>query len=141
MCAPYRCRPGFFNLQQENPAGCQPCFCFGHSLACSSSNHHAAVNITSDFLEGIVLGSPTINEVPLLLWGCYYPAKINNTNNAYFVLSEFAPTSFSLTTRYLLVSVYCGVLCALLFLCKYQLYWICCFILFSVFLTCGQERG
>lgn len=46
-----RCKPGFFNLQQVNPAGCQPCFCFGHSLACSSSNHHAAVNITSDFVE------------------------------------------------------------------------------------------
>ncbi|XP_047426599.1 laminin subunit gamma-3 [Mugil cephalus] len=46
-----RCKPGFFNLQQENQAGCQPCFCFGHSLACSSSHHYAAVNITSDFSE------------------------------------------------------------------------------------------
>ncbi|TKS84714.1 Laminin subunit gamma-3 [Collichthys lucidus] len=34
-----------------NPEGCQPCFCHGHSLACSSSNHYAAVNITSDFIE------------------------------------------------------------------------------------------
>uniref|UniRef100_A0A672HJQ3 Laminin, gamma 3 n=1 Tax=Salarias fasciatus TaxID=181472 RepID=A0A672HJQ3_SALFA len=58
-----RCRPGFFNLQQVNPAGCQPCFCFGHSLACSSSHRYAAVNITSDFLEGIVCGSAAINEV------------------------------------------------------------------------------
>uniref|UniRef100_A0A8P4KP52 Laminin, gamma 3 n=1 Tax=Dicentrarchus labrax TaxID=13489 RepID=A0A8P4KP52_DICLA len=49
-----RCKPGFFNLQQVNPAGCQPCFCFGHSLACSSSSHYAAVNITSDFIEGIL---------------------------------------------------------------------------------------
>ncbi|XP_069024859.1 laminin subunit gamma-3 [Embiotoca jacksoni] len=46
-----RCKPGFFNLQRVNPAGCQTCFCFGHSLACSSSNHYAAVNITSDFIE------------------------------------------------------------------------------------------
>ncbi|XP_068615316.1 laminin subunit gamma-3-like, partial [Brachionichthys hirsutus] len=46
-----RCKPGFFNLQQLSPAGCQPCFCLGHSLACSSSNHYAAVNITSDFME------------------------------------------------------------------------------------------
>lgn len=46
-----RCKPGFFNLQQVNPTGCQPCFCFGHSLACSSSSHYAAVNITSDFIE------------------------------------------------------------------------------------------
>ncbi|XP_075954415.1 laminin subunit gamma-3 [Anarhichas minor] len=46
-----RCKPGFFNLQQVNPAGCQACFCFGHSLVCSSSDHYAAVNITSDFFE------------------------------------------------------------------------------------------
>lgn len=46
-----RCRPGFFNLQHVNTAGCQACFCFGHSLACSPSNHYAAVHITSDFLE------------------------------------------------------------------------------------------
>ncbi|XP_076014828.1 laminin subunit gamma-3 isoform X2 [Genypterus blacodes] len=45
-----RCKPGFFNLQ-PNPAGCQPCFCFGHSVACSSSTHYVAVNITSDFME------------------------------------------------------------------------------------------
>uniref|UniRef100_A0A8C5G955 Laminin, gamma 3 n=1 Tax=Gouania willdenowi TaxID=441366 RepID=A0A8C5G955_GOUWI len=46
-----RCRPGFFNLQHMNPAGCQQCFCFGHSVVCSSSNQHQAVNITSDFTE------------------------------------------------------------------------------------------
>ncbi|CAM9237898.1 unnamed protein product, partial [Lampetra planeri] len=46
-----RCKPGFFNLEAINPAGCQSCFCFGHSLACSSSNHHVAVNIASDFLD------------------------------------------------------------------------------------------
>ncbi|XP_044031394.1 laminin subunit gamma-3 [Siniperca chuatsi] len=46
-----RCKPGFFNLQEVNPTGCQPCFCFGHSLACSSSNYYAAINITSDFTE------------------------------------------------------------------------------------------
>lgn len=47
-----RCKPGFFNLQENNPAGCQPCFCFGHSLACTSSARFLAVNITSDFMEG-----------------------------------------------------------------------------------------
>ncbi|KAI4893038.1 hypothetical protein NFI96_020157, partial [Prochilodus magdalenae] len=46
-----RCKPGSFNLQVDNPDGCQTCFCFGHSLACSSSSHHVAFNITSDFLE------------------------------------------------------------------------------------------
>uniref|UniRef100_A0A7N6B0H3 Laminin, gamma 3 n=1 Tax=Anabas testudineus TaxID=64144 RepID=A0A7N6B0H3_ANATE len=63
-----RCKPGFFNLQQVNPAGCQPCFCFGHSLACSSSSHCAAVNITSDFTEGIVSASPAVNIFSLSFW-------------------------------------------------------------------------
>ncbi|XP_042251436.1 laminin subunit gamma-3 [Thunnus maccoyii] len=64
-----RCKPGFFNLQQVNPAGCQPCFCFGHSLACSSSNHYAAVNITSNFIEdqdGWVGEFSSGQEYPLL---------------------------------------------------------------------------
>ncbi|XP_062410807.1 laminin subunit gamma-3-like [Sardina pilchardus] len=46
-----RCRPGTYNLQEEDPEGCQPCFCFGHSLVCSSSNQHAPINITSNFLD------------------------------------------------------------------------------------------
>ncbi|KAM9441406.1 laminin subunit gamma-3 isoform 2-T2 [Clarias gariepinus] len=46
-----RCKPGSFNLQPGNAHGCQMCFCFGHSLACSSSNHHVQFNITSSFLE------------------------------------------------------------------------------------------
>ncbi|XP_033845842.1 laminin subunit gamma-3 [Periophthalmus magnuspinnatus] len=46
-----RCKPGSFDLQQMNPGGCQACFCFGHSLACSSSSHYRALNITSDFTE------------------------------------------------------------------------------------------
>ncbi|TSP36071.1 Laminin subunit gamma-3 [Bagarius yarrelli] len=44
-----------FNVEghacDSNPHGCQTCFCFGHSLACSSSNQHVAFNITSSFLE------------------------------------------------------------------------------------------
>ncbi|KAL6096645.1 lamc3 [Pungitius sinensis] len=46
-----RCKPGFFHLEPVNPAGCQACFCFGHSLACSSSDRYAAASIASDFLE------------------------------------------------------------------------------------------
>ncbi|XP_051552482.1 laminin subunit gamma-3-like [Myxocyprinus asiaticus] len=46
-----RCKPGSFNLQLDNPEGCKKCFCFGHSLACLSSNQHLPINITSDFLE------------------------------------------------------------------------------------------
>ncbi|XP_051958195.1 laminin subunit gamma-3 [Xyrauchen texanus] len=46
-----RCKPGTFNLQMDNPEGCKKCFCFGHSLACTFSNQHVPINITSDFLE------------------------------------------------------------------------------------------
>ncbi|XP_687343.5 laminin subunit gamma-3 [Danio rerio] len=46
-----RCKPGSFNLQLENPDGCNKCFCFGHSLACFSSNQYTPIYITSDFLE------------------------------------------------------------------------------------------
>lgn len=60
-----RCKPGFFNLQPVNPEGCQPCFCLGHSLACSSSNHFAAVDITSDFMEGIIRGSAWLFSLPI----------------------------------------------------------------------------
>ncbi|CAB1446978.1 unnamed protein product [Pleuronectes platessa] len=65
-----RCKPGFFNLQQEDPAGCQPCFCFGHSLACTSSSHFAAVNITSDFMEDQDgwLGEFSLGQEYPLLW-------------------------------------------------------------------------
>ncbi|KAI5089365.1 laminin subunit gamma-3, partial [Silurus meridionalis] len=46
-----RCKPGSFNFQPDNPQGCQMCFCFGHSRACSSSSQHVAFNITSNFLQ------------------------------------------------------------------------------------------
>ncbi|KAJ8286885.1 hypothetical protein GJAV_G00044500 [Gymnothorax javanicus] len=46
-----RCKPGSFNLASTNPAGCESCFCFGHSVACTSSSHYTAISITSDFVE------------------------------------------------------------------------------------------
>ncbi|XP_066515117.1 laminin subunit gamma-3 [Hoplias malabaricus] len=65
-----RCKPGSFNLQPDNPDGCQTCFCFGHSLACSSSSHHAAFNITSDFSEDANgwVGEFSGNQETHLLW-------------------------------------------------------------------------
>ncbi|XP_049593242.1 laminin subunit gamma-3 [Syngnathus scovelli] len=65
-----RCKPGFFNLQENNPAGCQPCFCFGHSLACSSSSRFVAVNIISDFMEDQDgwLGEFSGGQLDPLLW-------------------------------------------------------------------------
>lgn len=61
-----RCKPGFYNLGEVNPEGCQACFCFGHSLACSSSSHHVVTNITSDFMEGITQQVSSLSVATLL---------------------------------------------------------------------------
>uniref|UniRef100_A0A671X8X7 Laminin, gamma 3 n=1 Tax=Sparus aurata TaxID=8175 RepID=A0A671X8X7_SPAAU len=88
-----RCKPGFFNLQRGSPAGCQPCFCFGHSLACSSSNHYAAFNITSDFLEGICLRLSS-------LWGGFVITQLELTRPTMFTLFSLFlhPLHFYLST-------------------------------------------
>lgn len=36
------CKPGFYNLQDENPLGCTDCFCFGVSDVCESSSRSMA---------------------------------------------------------------------------------------------------
>uniref|UniRef100_A0A8C5BJL7 Laminin, gamma 3 n=1 Tax=Gadus morhua TaxID=8049 RepID=A0A8C5BJL7_GADMO len=48
-----RCKPGFFHLQQASPAGCQACFCFGHSLACSASTQ--VIQLENHFFSWKVL--------------------------------------------------------------------------------------
>ncbi|KAL7834633.1 hypothetical protein SRHO_G00288800 [Serrasalmus rhombeus] len=87
-----RCKPGSFNLQPDNPDGCQTCFCFGHSLACSSSSHHVALNITSDFLEdpdGWV-GEFAEHEQSSLLWkeGEVYLLPYNEEDAGYYKAPE-----------------------------------------------------
>ncbi|EGW03544.1 Laminin subunit gamma-3, partial [Cricetulus griseus] len=44
-----RCRPGTFNLQPHNPAGCSSCFCYGHSKVCAPAAGFQAHHILSDF--------------------------------------------------------------------------------------------
>ncbi|KAF3849317.1 hypothetical protein F7725_015814, partial [Dissostichus mawsoni] len=63
-----RCRPGFFNLQHVNTAGCQACFCFGHSLACSPSNHYTAVQSHLTSLKDGWLGEFSGGQEYSLLW-------------------------------------------------------------------------
>ncbi|NWS32133.1 LAMC2 protein, partial [Polioptila caerulea] len=47
-----RCKRHFYNLDARNPAGCSPCFCYGHSVTCVSADNHSVHNITSTFLQG-----------------------------------------------------------------------------------------
>ncbi|NWV77937.1 LAMC2 protein, partial [Dasyornis broadbenti] len=47
-----RCKRHFYNLDTRNPAGCSPCFCYGHSVTCVSADNHSAHNITSTFQQG-----------------------------------------------------------------------------------------
>ncbi|NXT10478.1 LAMC2 protein, partial [Prunella fulvescens] len=47
-----RCKRHFYNLNARNPAGCSPCFCYGHSATCVSADNHSVHNITSTFQQG-----------------------------------------------------------------------------------------
>ncbi|NWV35449.1 LAMC2 protein, partial [Grantiella picta] len=47
-----RCKRHFYNLDTRNPAGCSPCFCYGHSVTCVSADNHSIHNITSTFQQG-----------------------------------------------------------------------------------------
>uniref|UniRef100_H3ACQ9 Laminin subunit gamma 2 n=1 Tax=Latimeria chalumnae TaxID=7897 RepID=H3ACQ9_LATCH len=47
-----RCKPGYYNLHQANPAGCMQCFCYGHSTDCTSTNRYSIHRISSAFNRG-----------------------------------------------------------------------------------------
>ncbi|XP_071422014.1 laminin subunit gamma-2 isoform X1 [Pithys albifrons albifrons] len=47
-----RCKRHFYNLDAENPMGCSPCFCYGHSATCVSADNYSVHNITSTFQQG-----------------------------------------------------------------------------------------
>ncbi|NWV66602.1 LAMC2 protein, partial [Malurus elegans] len=48
----HRCKQHFYNLDATNPAGCSPCFCYGHSVTCVSADNHSIHNVTSAFRQG-----------------------------------------------------------------------------------------
>ena len=43
------CASGTFNLQVNNPSGCQPCFCSGMDITCSAAPGYIAANISTEF--------------------------------------------------------------------------------------------
>jgi hypothetical protein len=44
---------GTFNLLEDNPSGCQPCFCSGLGVTCSSAPGYIAANISTEFSSGL----------------------------------------------------------------------------------------
>lgn len=47
----FRCKPGYFNLDFENEFGCTPCFCYGKSSLCDSTNGYSKVTLESNFIR------------------------------------------------------------------------------------------
>ena len=52
MCGEFcdECLPGYFNLRADNPAGCDPCFCFGITDQCVGSSWGRDTVLCSVFL-------------------------------------------------------------------------------------------
>ena len=53
------CKPGTFDLQESNPAGCSKCFCFGKASTCSTSQLYRSFisDMTDWSAVAIVIGS------------------------------------------------------------------------------------
>ncbi|GAB1286215.1 Laminin subunit gamma-3 [Apodemus speciosus] len=73
LCSPaLRCRPGTFNLQPHNPAGCTSCFCYGHSKVCAPAAGFQEHHIRSDFRHALTtsgLSKELVAGRPEA-WGC-----------------------------------------------------------------------
>lgn len=52
LLVPLRCKLGYFNLDENNPQGCTPCFCYQHSSVCDSADGFSVHAIKSDFSRG-----------------------------------------------------------------------------------------
>ncbi|XP_062929717.1 laminin subunit gamma-1-like [Mobula hypostoma] len=50
----HSCKSGTFNLQPHNPHGCVSCFCYGHSVACSSALEFREHQVVSTFSQDTV---------------------------------------------------------------------------------------
>lgn len=57
-----QCTEGTYNLQQSNPSGCQPCFCSGQSINCTSANGYAATVVSTLFNESAIHGWTTLDN-------------------------------------------------------------------------------
>ncbi|XP_030253759.1 laminin subunit alpha-1 isoform X2 [Sparus aurata] len=86
------CKPGFYNLQKNNPRGCTDCFCFGVSDVCESSVWSTAQVLQTD---AWLRPSQSLHTTPVI-HGNDLPIP-GNTSSGYthqHVLSWAAPKSF-----------------------------------------------
>ena len=47
-----RCKDDYFGLSADDPLGCVPCFCYGHSSNCTASTNYVVDVIQSNFTAG-----------------------------------------------------------------------------------------
>uniref|UniRef100_A0A3Q3N9Y2 Laminin subunit alpha-1 n=1 Tax=Mastacembelus armatus TaxID=205130 RepID=A0A3Q3N9Y2_9TELE len=84
------CKPGFYNLQKENPLGCTDCFCFGVSDVCEASTWSTVFQTEAWLLPPQSIHTPPVihgNELPI-------PGNTSSGHIHQQLLSWTAPTSF-----------------------------------------------
>ncbi|XP_069033643.1 laminin subunit alpha-1 [Embiotoca jacksoni] len=86
------CKPGFYNLQENNPLGCTDCFCFGVSDVCESSTWFTAQVVHT---EAWLRPLPPLHN-PLVVHGNDLPIPSNTSSGPAHqqVLWWAAPKSF-----------------------------------------------
>ncbi|KAM8731402.1 laminin subunit alpha-1 isoform 1-T1 [Acanthopagrus schlegelii] len=86
------CKPGFYNLQKNNPRGCTDCFCFGVSDVCESSTWSTEQVLQTDAWlrpSQSLHTTPVIhgNDLPI-------PSNTSSGHTHQHVLSWAAPDTF-----------------------------------------------
>uniref|UniRef100_A0A8C5QNT2 Laminin subunit gamma 1 n=1 Tax=Leptobrachium leishanense TaxID=445787 RepID=A0A8C5QNT2_9ANUR len=90
-----RCKPGFFHLDPNNPRGCTPCFCYGHSSVCNNAQGFRITSLVSTFesdVDGWVAQQRDGSDYPL----SWFPesSSLSVTSESYFPIYFVAPEKF-----------------------------------------------